>query len=69
MALRGTSATLTQFVSRSYCDPWRFSAIWTDFAIVVEAPASEMEVLTSPALPFCISDFYNLDIYLQNDWS
>ncbi len=34
---------LTRFVSRSYCDPWRFSAIWTDFAIVVEAPAEHTE--------------------------
>ena len=43
MALRSTSATLTPFVSRSYCDPWRL-AIWTNFAIIVEAPASEMGV-------------------------
>ncbi len=47
LALRGTFATLTPFVSRLYCDPWRFSAIWTNFAIVVEAPASEMGVLIS----------------------
>ncbi len=46
-ALQGTSATPTPFVSRSYCDPWRFSAIWTNFAIVVEAPASEMGVLAA----------------------
>ncbi len=45
LALRGTSATLTPFVSRSYYDPWHFEAIWTNFAIVVEAPASEMGVL------------------------
>ncbi len=55
MALRSTSATLTPYVSRSYCDPWRFSAIWTNFAIVVEAPASEMGGFTDNWGPIFIA--------------
>ncbi len=67
-ASRHFSAMLTvPFVSH----PWRFSAIWTNFAIVVEAPASEMGVShtcdAGPSLGYSINvqdTYFYSDSYL-----
>ncbi len=58
MALWGTSAMLMPFVSRLCSDPWCFSAIWTNFVIVVEAPASEMGVSHSSNLRIIFNKKY-----------